>query len=179
MNDSTKQTKEKIKIMQAFLDGKEVQLMKYDRPEWALVRCPEWDWVNFNYRLKPEKKIIDLSKMVGSDILCEFSNSGNQWSINKLTEIDEDQGYYYYDSYDYFYKCRIMQDHFHSWQGGECPLPEGLIVEIRYIDHLDGEYTEIEEKIVKNYQMIDWSMVIAFKVLGAADGYCYEWESEK
>ena len=98
MNDSTKQTKEKIKIMQAFLDGKEVQLMKYDRPEWALVRCPEWDWVNFNYRLKPEKKIIDLSKMVGSDILCEFSNSGNQWSINKLTEIDEDQGYYYYKS---------------------------------------------------------------------------------
>jgi hypothetical protein len=45
------QTKEAIKVMQAFVDGKEVQSM-YDG-KWASVTVPRWNWDDTQYRIKP------------------------------------------------------------------------------------------------------------------------------
>jgi hypothetical protein len=45
------QTKEAIRIMQAFVDGKEVQSM-YDG-KWASVTVPRWNWDDTQYRIKP------------------------------------------------------------------------------------------------------------------------------
>jgi hypothetical protein len=45
------QTKEAIRIMQAFVDGKEVQSM-YDG-KWASVTIPRWSWDDTQYRIKP------------------------------------------------------------------------------------------------------------------------------
>jgi hypothetical protein len=45
------QTKEAIKVMQAFVDGKEVQSM-YDG-KWSLVHVPRWNWDDTQYRIKP------------------------------------------------------------------------------------------------------------------------------
>ncbi len=45
------QTKEAIKVMQAFVDGKEVQSM-YDG-KWASVTVPRWSWDDTQYRIKP------------------------------------------------------------------------------------------------------------------------------
>ena len=46
------QTKEAIRIMQAFVDGKEVE---YERPDgiWTIINNPCWNWNSQEYRIKP------------------------------------------------------------------------------------------------------------------------------
>jgi hypothetical protein len=45
------QTKEAIRVMQAFADGKEVE-HRYNG-KWVKIYVPRWDWDNTNYRIKP------------------------------------------------------------------------------------------------------------------------------
>jgi hypothetical protein len=45
------QTKEAIRIMQAFVDGKDVQSMYEGK--WSLVHVPRWNWDDTQYRIKP------------------------------------------------------------------------------------------------------------------------------
>jgi hypothetical protein len=54
-------TKEKIEVMQAFLDGKDVQRKDIQRKlslngdGWSdFTDEPMWNWLEFNYRIKPE-----------------------------------------------------------------------------------------------------------------------------
>ncbi len=48
------QTKEAIKVMQAFVDGKEVDVRRLlDGSVWMPAGAPCWDWLNGNYRIKP------------------------------------------------------------------------------------------------------------------------------
>ena len=46
------QTIEAIRIMQAYVDGKEVE---YERPDgiWMLINKPVWNWDTQEYRIKP------------------------------------------------------------------------------------------------------------------------------
>jgi hypothetical protein len=45
------ETKEAIRIMQAFVDGKEVEHWYYEM--WVKIHVPRWDWDNTEYRIKP------------------------------------------------------------------------------------------------------------------------------
>ena len=45
------QTKEAIRIMQAFVDGKEVESMYNEK--WGAVTNPRWNWDDTLYRIKP------------------------------------------------------------------------------------------------------------------------------
>jgi hypothetical protein len=45
------QTKEAIRIMQAFVDGKEVEHL-YDG-KWVKIYVPRWNWDDTKYRIKP------------------------------------------------------------------------------------------------------------------------------
>ena len=45
------ETKEAIKVMQAFVDGKEVE-HRYNGM-WVKIYVPRWDWDNTEYRIKP------------------------------------------------------------------------------------------------------------------------------
>lgn len=45
------ETKERIKVMQAFVDGKDVEVLNTDN--WELVSNPSWS-PNTKYRIKPE-----------------------------------------------------------------------------------------------------------------------------
>jgi hypothetical protein len=45
------ETKEAIKVMQAFVDGKEVEHWYYEM--WVKIHVPRWDWGNTEYRIKP------------------------------------------------------------------------------------------------------------------------------
>ena len=46
------QTIEAIRIMQAYVDGKEVE---YERPDgiWTIINNPCWNWNSQEYRIKP------------------------------------------------------------------------------------------------------------------------------
>ena len=45
------ETKEAIRVMQAFADGKELESM-YDG-KWGPATAPRWNWDNTQYRIKP------------------------------------------------------------------------------------------------------------------------------
>ena len=47
------ETKERIKVMQAFVDGKDVEVLNTDK--WELVSNPSWSPAT-KYRIKPESK---------------------------------------------------------------------------------------------------------------------------
>ena len=49
------QTKEAIRIMQAFVDGKEVEYWYYET--WVKIHVPRWNWGNTEYRIKPAAKL--------------------------------------------------------------------------------------------------------------------------
>lgn len=51
-------TEEKIEVMQAYLDGKEIEFSSdYPNPRyWARVDKPRWNWIGCSYRVKPSPK---------------------------------------------------------------------------------------------------------------------------
>jgi len=122
-----------------------------------------------------ENKIIDLSILIDSGIDVEFpTGNGTSWFISQLTRIKENSIYVSKHKYNYD-KCRVRQDHWMAWQGGECPLPEGLTVDILTRDGKCG--------VTNEYWMTHWSWdntdhstdIIAFNILGVADGWAYPW----
>jgi hypothetical protein len=46
------QTKEAIRVMQAFVDGKEVEALSPDK-KWRRTPLPRWGWDDTEYRIKP------------------------------------------------------------------------------------------------------------------------------
>jgi hypothetical protein len=47
------QTKEAIRIMQAFVDGKEVECLHRGLEGWVTTTNPSWNWTNCFFRIKP------------------------------------------------------------------------------------------------------------------------------
>jgi hypothetical protein len=55
-------TKEQIEVMQAFVDGKEIEMKTKMSNYWSLIIEPHWDWDHVDYRVKEEKEIEKLSE---------------------------------------------------------------------------------------------------------------------
>ena len=52
-------TKEKIEVMQAYAEGKKIQVREIgakDWSNWGLSLEPDWNWCSCDYRIKPESK---------------------------------------------------------------------------------------------------------------------------
>ena len=60
------QTKDAIKVMQAFVDGKTIQLESkgvwFDAPD-----RPSWNWASQNYRVKPEPVVVYINEYPGEE----------------------------------------------------------------------------------------------------------------
>lgn len=121
-----------------------------------------------NFKPKPTKT-IDLSMMVGSDIDIEASKDGVNWKVTQLKAINTDHNLTRYKSHlgNWYHHCRIRQDHWHSCNVSECPIPKGLLVALR----TSKGYTGV---IDFYHSQLDWNDVIAFKVIGKAHNYFYE-----
>ena len=51
------QTIEAIRVMQAYVDGKEVEF-KWGSMDWNSTDKPEWNWSAYDYRIKPTAKLL-------------------------------------------------------------------------------------------------------------------------
>lgn len=124
-------------------------------------------------KIEPAEKVIDLSGIVGSGIDVEFSNTGENWGVHpNVNKIADYRLHFKYS--------RVRQTpHIHFWDGGgKCPLPEGLKVNLIFrhgdnlrlpaIDYMSARWTH-------EFTIDD---IIAFEVLGVAEGWRYEWEQE-
>jgi hypothetical protein len=50
------ETKEAIRVMQAFVDGKDIEILGPVK-KWEPVNCPRWGWGDTQYRIKPTAKL--------------------------------------------------------------------------------------------------------------------------
>ena len=123
------------------------------------------------------KHKIDLSVLIGSGIDCEFfyADNGTKYidTLKKIHFIDKNKSIcegYAATSCGLFDYCRPRMNHWHyCYDFDVCPLPEGLIYEGRsFVD---------EER--ETYASPKWpSYLVAFKITGLAEGYCWPWELE-
>ena len=172
-------------FFQKVADGGEAQL-KIDG-EWSnlFVGGPSLGSSNAKWRIKPTKKVIDLSVLIESGIDCEFSDE-ESFGLNFLGTLTDQEGRDYHkysgNSGDGFVRyakyCRPRTKYIHAWQGGECPLPEGFMVEVWY----RGGGESVRPIASGNGLYWAWnykpSDIIAFEVLGLADGYVMPWEQD-
>jgi len=123
---------------------------------------------------KPKVKKIDLSVCIKSGIDMEFADEDTDadkwWVVGKLSAIKVYEKLYYVDEQGANFRfCRVRQNHWHSWQGGSCPLPEGLNVDYR----LRGSIY-ISPKTEKSWQHDGTATdIIAFKVIGTLEDWEY------
>ena len=167
---------------QKVADGGEAQL-KIDG-EWSnlFVGGPAIGSNKDVWRIKPAKKVIDLSVLIESGIDCEFKDScGKKWHVSKAYEGLYQESLYGTKSGDYFEQCQPRMNHKHAWQGDECPLPEGFIVRLTkwsvHVPHIS--HIELTTKQWISSKANEHTTVQAFEVLGVADGYVMPWEQDK
>ena len=191
MNTFTAQ--ELADFYQKVADGGEIQTYLRESldsdPEWVdSVYGPRPNCLEPRYwRIKPTQKVIDLSVLIGSRIDCEFTD--NCWQahsyIDILTDIECNAVHpYTTDDVDISYnKCRPRMNHIHAWQGDECPLPEGFMVKVWYRNGISSMCNHIKDH--NKATNLRWSTcasfkeeIIAFEVLGLADGYVMPWEQD-
>lgn len=127
------------------------------------------------YRRKPQKKAVDLSVLIESKIDCEFSTSPSfELAIwDTLHSLSNRINQYSSSVHSCLRYCRPRMNHWHSWQGGECPLPDGLWVDIDRRDGLGNRGYSTDYSWRHTGTGND---IIAFKVTGLAEGYCWPWE---
>jgi len=111
------QTKEAIRVMQAYVDGKEIESVSRMGIVWMRAPEPCWDWLNCDYQIKPTPvlrpwtedevplgawmrfKIFPSTRLIISDV---------NWSINFKQWLEERE---------------------HSLDGGKTWLPCGVVEE--------------------------------------------------
>jgi hypothetical protein len=129
-----------------------------------------------NWRIKPAKKVIDLSVLIDSQIDCEFRDDiGERTNIGKLLEIkDDDWDMYPYitgNSADKYYEqCQPRMNHEHPWLHNKCPI-EGFVV--RAWDVKENFLT-----VHTSSNNIDWSLIMHIEFLEVEHGYVMPWEQD-
>lgn len=73
-----KTTQEKIEVMQAFLQGKQIEISQNGQDNWEKYRTKEpiWDWHKFDYKIEEEPQYIPfdfLDDLLGMKIKDEDS----------------------------------------------------------------------------------------------------------
>jgi len=135
---------------------------------------------NFNVNLpKLEMQKIDMSGLVDSDIDCEFRTNYEE-EIGDSDIWEEISPLFAFNAYNYiarfedsFKECRVRENYWHHWSGDDnCPLPEGLVIIIAFRggDDRQNENNYINIKWHHEYRYDD---IIAFKVIGTAEGWEY------
>jgi len=55
-SEEVKKTKQKIEVMQAFIDGKEIEFkQRFQNDHYRTANTPDWNFVNYAYRIKPSE----------------------------------------------------------------------------------------------------------------------------
>lgn len=161
-------TKEKIVVMQAYEDGKQIQQCYTGYEDWRDVEEAHWNWVLCDYRIKQELKPVDLSVLIKSGVDCEFWDSGQEFHvIGKMIEVETDTTYKYVDvdSTNYMH-CRPRMNHIHAIALAE--YEETIPVVVRDLEKAGFKF---------NYKVVNWTdRILLIEFTGLADGYCWPWE---
>jgi hypothetical protein len=115
------QTKEAIRVMQAYVDGKEVEYLgkKWDSKElfkqdWCYTHSPLWNWEHYDYRIKPTATLRPWTAdevPLGSQ--CRTKGDTKRFLIVRTSDESTRD--------EWLNKCE------HSTDGGKTWLPCGVV----------------------------------------------------
>ena len=54
--------KVKIKIMEHFMNGGEVECVETGLNDWKIANNPSWNWYDYKYRIKEQKQKVTIEK---------------------------------------------------------------------------------------------------------------------
>ncbi|MBQ7280572.1 MAG: hypothetical protein IJR13_07625 [Bacteroidales bacterium] len=93
-----KTTEEMIAVMQAFAEGKTIEIYVPDHKEWHELKSPSWDWAYNDYRVKPEKHLpatwIDFCEthpIKEEEGYIDLSSNINTFNKEHYRKVDEDK----------------------------------------------------------------------------------------
>ncbi len=170
------------KLAEMYTDIAENEGAYFERSDWGTEwkkskDCPSLniDMECWRVHVPPKKQVIDLSVLIESQIDCEFSDRGQQWHVDKLKEIEYGEVEPYVNAEATYMKCRPRMNHLHAWQGGDCPLAEGLNVRLWLRNGHTFETLHCEER--------DWvskghDSIIAFEILGLSENWQWPWDAD-
>lgn len=74
-----KTTKEKIAIMQAYEDGKKIEICRKTENVWYNAILPDWNWAACDYRIKSEPECVpftfeDADFLIGKSVRHKTNN---------------------------------------------------------------------------------------------------------
>lgn len=121
---------------------------------------------------KPKLRLIDMSVCIGSQIDCYFS--AMQFStIGNLTDIAHDNTYKCTsNAHKYWTCCEVRENHPHAWNGGKCPIPEGLMINVVF---RNGQLANIVDYCGERWVHLKRELdIIQFTVTGIKEGYKYD-----
>jgi len=108
-------TKEAIRVMQAFVDGKEVEYLHSGTEGWVTTTNPSWNWTNCFYRIKPTPVLrpwtadeVPLGAQMRNPL-----NPDHRWLVNQ-TEFEPVRADW------------LTEGHEHSTDGGKTWKPCGV-----------------------------------------------------
>jgi hypothetical protein len=175
-------------FFQKVADGGEIEFrVNCTNKQWfSTSGSPSLSSVRQDWRIKPTKKVIDLSVLIESGIDCEFSDCDfKQYTgVGSLSSIlgGQTQPFVLSDAVGYnnakYEQCRPRMNHIHAWQGDECPLPEGFRVKVWWRSGGEGDAGDAFHLDLRWSNEKRQSDIIAFEVLGLADGYVMPWEQD-
>lgn len=77
-------TEYKVKVMTAFLEGKEIEYKIRDcNSDWRLATTPNWDWVGYEFRIANEKPSIDWSHVHPDYKWLAVDEDGTAWLFSE------------------------------------------------------------------------------------------------
>jgi len=110
------ETKEAIRVMQAYVDGKEVQY-KVPIGEWISTDQPAWNFVGYIYRVKSTAKLrpwtadeVPVGGQIRNKAIPEY-----RWLIDRTADLTV--------------RNKWLENHEHSTDNGKTWLPCGVMEE--------------------------------------------------
>jgi len=119
------QTKECIRVMQAFVDGKEVEVREVD--EWRRTFIPLWQWHTNDYRIKPT---ATLRPWTAEEVpLGAWIKSKHDHWKSLILEVDRIGKICVYGGT--IFREAALENHEHSTDCGKTWLPCGVMEETK------------------------------------------------
>lgn len=92
------ETKKCIEIMQAYVDGEEIEVLRSLDSDWEKTSYPQWDWDSYTYRIKPKPmKVTEEEKDYMAGVWVKLKNT-NSITYVKLGAVIDNKNYYVLNS---------------------------------------------------------------------------------
>jgi hypothetical protein len=111
------ETKESIRVMQAFVDGKDVESMY--NGVWSIIYVPRWNWDDTKYRIKPT---ATLRPWTADEVPL------GAWALEKT---NRERRWLIIDVHDQEFRSDLLKLYEHSTDGGKTWLPCGVVEEAK------------------------------------------------